>query len=227
MELSYKLIPQIDFYQHYYTKNFYLDENDVTLLIIINLHLDKKISDNKMFAMFKRYNDGVLLKRKNTYHCNINDKWYHNDSMFFIYLDCYHSLCEKRNLELDVVLKYLNLLLNKNRNYCIDVFYTKFIEPILDNMCKSFLGYTTYNVEILSLLGTKFKDYMTYDEFKDTWQATSGYCCSDCDGCLSQYKQMQYRQYLGYDFKSKISEQLTNYLNTFKKVHKFNKIIEK
>jgi hypothetical protein len=94
-------------------------------------------------------------------------------------------------------------------------------------MSDSFLGYTTYNVEILSLLGAKFKNYMTYDEFKDTWEATSGYCCSDCDGCLSQYKQSRYELYLGYDFKSKISTQLTDCLNTFKKVHKFNKIIDK
>jgi hypothetical protein len=219
MLLSHKLIPEHSNY--WSSNNSPLESENVVLLVIINLHLDNKITDKKMFALFKQYNQKTLLNAKTTYHCNINDEWYNDESMYEVYLDCYHKLCQKRDLELDVILKYLNLLLNKNKNYCIDAYYTKFIEPLIDNLSRDIFGYKRYNVEILSNLGANFENYMTYDEFQDTWQATSGYCCSDCDGCLSQYKQYQYEQYLGYDFKQKIQTQIINYLNTFKKINKY------
>jgi hypothetical protein len=225
MEISYKIIPEKDGYIRLYN----IEQKNIVLLIIINLHIDGKINDAKMFALFKQYNNNTLLLRKKTYHCKINNQWYNNESMFQIYIDCYHTLCTDKNINIEIILKYLNLLLNKNKNFCIDFLYFEFLKPMIESVGYKYCGYDKYYFDILSFLNFEYTDYMTWNEFKESSSSINGYCCSDCDGSLIEYQQYKYAEYLGFDFKEKILAKTKKFLNNFKtkyaQTHLTNKLL--
>jgi len=186
---------------------YLLNREDTTILILINLHVNGLINDEKLNALFKQYRNKTLIKQVNTYHCKINNQWYSCTNTFEVYQDCY-QLCNKIDFDLELCLKYFNLLLNKNRNYCIDHLYFTYIKPIIDTI--------DYNYDLLNKLDVFDNKVMSYEKFADTWEATSGYCCSDCDGCLGEYKRSRYRNYIGYDIKSKTENEVKRILNSMK-----------
>jgi hypothetical protein len=216
MKLSHKLIPSSkNFNGYWYSSEYNIEDENIALLCIINLHLDKKINDTKLLALFKQYNNKNLIRKVNTFHCKINNKWYNDENTLNIYIECYNEFCLKRDLDIETCLKYFNLLLNKNKNYCIDFLYFNFCEPLINNI----IHYDRFNDSVINILTETLsirENKMSFESFKDTSMATSGYCCSDCDGCLSEYKFLQYRSYLGFDFKEKIEKDIKEELNKLK-----------
>ena len=124
--------------------------------------------------------------------------------MYDILLDVYNEVCERKDIELDVFLKYLNLYLNKNKNYCIDFVYFNLVEPLIkrfryDNSLAKLRSFGASEMDL---------SIVTYEEADRTRDLSSGYCCRDCDGCLSEYKHSRYESYYGYgrDLEEKLSK---------------------
>jgi hypothetical protein len=77
------------------------------------------------------------------------------------------------------LLVYVNLMLNKNRNYCIDWLYTNIFSRLINN------GHYYFNRLNLPI---KFESIDNFD--------VTGYCCDDCDGDYEQYKAYRYEHYV-------------------------------
>lgn len=68
---------------HTYTGYQYhkLDMKYVILLVLSCLHHEKKISDAKLKGQFQALRKGTLQRKKNTYHCTINNSWYNDENI--------------------------------------------------------------------------------------------------------------------------------------------------
>ena len=132
----------------------------VVFLIITHLHIQSKINDEKMKAMFKSLKNETLLRKVNTHHCKINNRWYNDEEMFTILCEVYNEVCVRKDLDIETVLKYLNKFLNGNRNYCINYIYIEFILPLFNNLSDP------KNVKLLKTfeLKTFNVNYISYEE---------------------------------------------------------------
>ena len=134
MKLSTKIIGNFD--GHYSRA---ISANAEALILTIFLHKHEKINRDKMMAMFTAIRSDKFCRQVNTYHCRINDKWYNGENMLTILKDAFSCVMFPMKtrvdfeMELAEFLKYLNLYLNKNRNYCIDFLQSEIVEPIIDN----------------------------------------------------------------------------------------------
>jgi hypothetical protein len=182
-------------------------ENDIILLLSF-LHFYKKINDDRLKSMFRALKSGTLLRKINTHHCKINDTWYNDESMYFILMECYLDLCPKEDMPLEVFLKYLNLYLNKNRNFCIDAVYFQFIEPFIETV-------ENYpSDKIIKSFDVGEIGAVNFEEVDNNNSLDGGYCCEDCDGCYERYKQSRYEYYyrdnIKKDLKAKFKSILLN-----------------
>jgi hypothetical protein len=193
----------------WYTNYTEISNADVAILAIFHLHDQKIINNDRFKAYCKQYNDKSLIRRVNTYHCKINDTWYNDDSTFTAILDSYNEKCQRVDFSVDKMLTYLNKLFNKNRNFCVDHLFFNYVNPVLWNLA-------SYSVNELFKSFDFGTSYRTYDEVERTGDLSFGYCCSDCDGCLGEYKQRRYESLLGYDYQSKLINELKTKLNGFK-----------
>jgi hypothetical protein len=187
-----------------------VNNEDIAILAIIELHRNKKISYKKMMAMFKQYRSKTLIRKINTYHCKINNKWYSDGGTFTAIMDSYNELCIKEDFSIETCLKYFNLLFNMNKNYCIDHLYFAYFKQIIQGM-NNYQGH-----QLLNLCNIDNINVMSYDDFKQTWQATSGYCCEDCDGPICQYMSNRYENHLGYNYQDNFKNLVKNKLNSMK-----------
>jgi hypothetical protein len=199
MVLSHKLITS-DYHR-------VLEDRNTILLIIIHLHIDKKINDAKLKALFKNYRNGTLTRHINTYYSKVNDRWYNDEPMRNIYLDIYEFM-PKKDLSLEQVLPYLNLLLNRNKNYCIDFIYKQYVEPIANSI------YFIHNnqidlIESLKLIEIDLTSF-------DADDLGDGYCCEDCDGSYAQYKSNKYELEVAKVIKNNLIEKAKSFLQSKK-----------
>ncbi len=190
--ISTKLIPQADASSRHYYNTYNIAPEVTAFLVIVHLHIQKRINDARFKAMLRSLREGTLLRTINTYHCPINDKWYNDEPMLTILLEVYndHSM-PKHDISLDVFLKYLNLYLNKNKNFCIDWIYFSIVQPLINGL--SYSGYA----EKLRSFGLQEIDeaILSYEEADRRYDLSFGYCCSDCSGCHSEYKRNNYEYY--------------------------------
>ena len=200
MVLSHKLITN--------NYNWTLEERNIILLIIIHLHIDKKINDAKLKALFKNYRNKTLTRRIGTHHCTINNKWYNDEPMKNIYLDIYEDM-PKKDLTIEQVLPYLILLLNRNKNYCIDFIYKQFVEPVTKA-----IHYLNRND--IDLFNSFKMGEISLKSYEDTLGLGDGYCCEDCDGDYEDYKRMQFQYSLGRDFRDKLLDKIKSFLQSKK-----------
>lgn len=203
MVLSHKL-----FINHY--GHGHIEQNDLALLIIANLHVNKKISDEKMKGMIASLRKGIFVRFVKTYHCKINDKWYNDENTLDIYKEVFNELCPKSDLTVDQFIPYINLLINKNKNYCIDHIYYQYVKPLIKN--------TEYwgSVDKLKSFDIKGLDriVLSYEDADSKYSLGSGHCCEDCDGDYEDYKRMKY-EYL-------YKKESDKYLKQLFKYHLFN-----
>ena len=136
------------------------------------MHYNKLINDQSLNSYCNNYKNDTLLRRINTYHCKINNTWYTDIPSIDPLIDVYVNQCSDVELSLDVILKYLNRFLNKNKNYCIDQFYYKYVKPIIES--SNDISKIDWNNKDLNI--------KSYDQLeRDGSLYPSFYCCVDCD----------------------------------------------
>jgi len=200
-----KILKKVN-YDNYCCNNSHIDDNDIAILAIFHLYHNKSINDDRFKAYCKQYKNDTIIRRVNTYHCEINDKWYNDTSTFEPILESYSEKCGNLELSTDDILKYLNKLLNMNKNFCIDHLYYKYYKPVIDYTLPN-------NIPSDNDLGLP-----SYEELDNRDILSNGYCCKDCDGCLGEYKRSQYLHYIGYDWKDKMKKNIKDKLNSMKTI---------
>ena len=185
-------------------------------LYVIFMHKNGIINREKMIAMFRSLREGTLLRYVNTYHCNINDKWYNGESMIDVLEDVFKGAkpIQHEQIDFDEMLSYLNLYLNKPKNYCIDYIYSRFVNPLI----QSFGGYARQLDTIQSFgINCRVHSIIAFENF-----SPSGYCCDDCDGDYMDYKRSQYERECIDGTKDKLKKAFTEFLIGKRKVYKFH-----
>jgi hypothetical protein len=210
MKIPANLIPTKSSGGYYYANYTNIDTKTVILMIICHLHEQKKISDDKLKGMFASLRKGTLDRKVNTFHNTINDRWYNDETMYEILCDTYNELCVRKDMELNVFLEYLNKYLNANKNFCINFVYTNIIEPLINSVYQ--ITDEQINCFKSFQLPSDLDTIMSYEEAERKHYLDSGYCCRDCDGCLSVYKHNRYAELVGRDLKEGYRKIFKSYL---------------
>ena len=215
-------------------KNVATERKNEMFVLLSLLHINGFINDSSLHANFKNLREGKIIRRINTYHSKINNKWYNDDSVTDIYESILNDMINLKNpkarlnferanklrllnglapkkfkteLTFEESLKYLNLYLNKNRNYCIDHLFHEFIKP---NILKF-----EYNKTINSMFDYNF-DYIEDRERKvNDWE----YCCEYCCGPYNEWYSRRYE----IDYKNvhiEICKIISEFLNTKREKYK-------
>lgn len=144
----------------------YIQIKYLILLVLAGLHHDKKITDEKLKGQFKALKAGTLQKYKNTYHCEITDRWYNDESAFEVFQDCV-ELKGINTISFKNLIKYIQLFENRGYNHALNVFGAEYIY----NM------FNAWNPEYSSY--HNFSDYI--DFYIPNIQVTSNsYTCYEC-----------------------------------------------
>lgn len=209
-------------------------DNDKNVLVLLSLlHINGFISDKSIVALFKKLKEGKLLRRVNTYRSNVTKEWYNDETIYNIYQDVLQTKLNPKNaheklmrerinklrkinglepkqyktfLTFDEMIKYLNLYLNRNRNFCIDHLYFEYIKPLIKQ-------YKYDKRNLRSLFNNH--DFSNHETIRNNYETRSGsgYCCEDCDGpwenYISFYKDGDDRQ-----TEKDITKEISNFLNT-------------
>lgn len=219
MKLFKNILSAIDHWNNYdtYYSNTEIDKTDVAVLLISMLHLEGKINDDKLNAMFASLRKKTFLRGINTHYCKINSKWYSDTDMFSIIMDVYSNMTLTKEMTLDMFLKYLNKYHNKNKNFCLDVMYFNYIEPLIDNL-------DTYpHYQILKGFDVLDGEVLSYEDADNKYSLGQGHCCEDCDGDYEQYKQSRYEYYYKNDMIKTLKTKSKVYLLNLK-THQKNPI---
>ena len=99
------------------------------LLVLAGLHYEKKISDKKLKGQLKSLRRGDLQKPKKTYHCEITNQWYNDESAYEVFLDCI-SWKNIKYIPFDEFIKYIQLFENKSYNFALNIFGSEYIYRI-------------------------------------------------------------------------------------------------
>lgn len=120
------------------------------LLVLASLHYEKKITDAKLKGQIKALRAGTLQSFKNTYHCEITDRWYNYESAYEVFSDCIHD----KGLTLipfDEFIKYIQSFENKGYNHAVNVFGAEYIYRMFN------WWNPEYNTNV-------FSDYINFDK---------------------------------------------------------------
>jgi len=209
MKISSKLLNQCFKTSYGYINNCNIECEDLAILAIFQMHFRKVINDDSLNANIRKYHNKTLVRAVKTYHCTINDRWYSDTSTFEAIIDAWNDTYSTVDFKVEDMLFYLNKLLNKNKNYCIDHLLFTYINPILEtiNENNSIELYNSFEI------GNPLK---TYEQMDRNDELSYGYCCRDCDGCLREYKSYRYKEYLGYNLQKKLRELVNLELNSLK-----------
>jgi hypothetical protein len=186
METKINIRPVFDYYYH-------LEEGTMIFLSAVVLHAGGEINRDRLLSMLKKANacSDIFGKKtaetnvgvRNLYHWkskNLN-KFFNDESLVYIYRELISDLKTSKQFEFTIeeLLVYVNLMLNKNRNYCIDYLYHNVFSRLLN---ASQYCFNSVNLPI------KLQDIDDFD--------VTGYCCDDCDGDYEQYKAYRYEYHV-------------------------------
>lgn len=209
---------------------YLLHDKDRAFLYLVFLHYNGIISDDKFKGMLKNLRpidskadvlDIPLLRRVGTYHNTINDVWYNDESMVNILrmtVDGFKVSMSKIDMPLVDFLSYINLLINKNKNFCVDYFYYQIVEPLVRHYVDNFMNYYgcgyTYLLSMCS--GYDFKGKAS------EWDRYSfGYCCEDCDGDYEDAKRSSFEANVLYGLYEELEKHYQNILGEYKTADRF------
>lgn len=191
-----------------------LESNEMLFLILVALHYNKIIDDAKLKGKLRSLREGTLNRRIKTFHCNINDKWYSDESMVDILKDVWNTSKQpKVDIPLKQFLIYINTLLNKPQNYCVNYSYSRFIKPIVESYeyTESTSYYAIY-ADILKEYGFR----IDIVRFEDDYKYVNGYCCEDCSGNYELYCESEFKYYQLKKNLSNIKEEIFGVLDKFR-----------
>lgn len=173
-------------------------------MYIVSFKESGLISRVSALALFRNLREGKLLRKVNTYHCPINEKWYNDDFILNVYEDVYHTNKIVSCVDMRDVVAYANLYYNLPVAQCFKWLLDELISPFIENLM----------VDKLKEFGfdTPTTTYEPFDTFR-----TSGYCCSDCDGCFEDYKTWKYNHYVADQTKEYYWEVIRNLKKDFSK----------
>ncbi len=178
-------------------------EHDIRcFMYIVFLKESGVISDDKYSGML------TSLSRK-PYHCKINNKWYIDISMCVIL----ENICEYSivfEIDFEILIKHVNNLISKKRNYCIDYIFNNIMKPVL-----STYRYT-HDINVLTIFDLKIS-LKTVDVVN-----TSEYCCEDCSGDFTLYKENQFKYYYLGNNIDKLNGVVTESLRSYKEDNSLN-----
>jgi len=193
--------------------------DETRLFLMLCFFYNNNIITRKMFlGQLKQLKSGKLDRRINTFHCRIDNEWYNDESIVNIY---YEIFSENRKtlqaIEFEDLIKYIQLYINKPRNYCIDWFNSTIINELF-----SFDSYNYYwpkNMQIDSLGIENIPKLYTFEQcFDDSrYELGSFYCCEDCDGDYREYCESRYKYGYFADTKDYILQKIKDYLESKKK----------
>lgn len=197
-------------------KEYHFNDNDVLFFIIVSLHYNGHIGIEKYSGMMKGLRDNTLNKKRNVYHCKINDKWYNDESMVEILSDVYDGFDKKDDVPMLDFIKYVSSLINKNRNYAVNHIYLTYIQKIVDAYQPNTYWSSTNYDRIIDLLNDFGFDLNSNVVRRENFEfQVSGYCCSDCDGKYEDYVNNRFEHYVVEqniaDMKTKIFQVLDSY----------------
>lgn len=157
-------------------------KEDVALLYLSLLYSSGTITQDKLKGLLKSLKKGTLMTYKHNYNAKkINGVWYNCERMEDILKD---MVPENVSTTVEEFIKVLNLYFNANRNYCINYIYVRYFKNLIE--------YHEEHYDLLNeILGSEFISYKKADWLYDL---SDGYCCYDCDGCLSEYKRNRYNR---------------------------------
>lgn len=188
-----------------------ISDKDISLLMLCILLHNNKISQKSFTNKLKTYFINDQLKRHiNTYKSKVNDKWYQDEKITNIFIDEVENTCIEKNLTIEQYIKYLNIGLNKNKNYCIDLISFNVIKPILNNINNIYNFKSEFNLNEIEYIPTN------YYETDKIYDLSSGYCCEDHDGDYETYKQNKYKYYYEQNSIKEISNIFKNILLKYK-----------
>lgn len=213
--------------------NFNVREENKLIIIISLLHLNGFISHKSLVALFKKAREGKLYRRVNTYRSNVNKKWYSDESTYEIYLDIFETKMNPKDklerlklerinklrkldgleetkfktyLDFEETIKYLNLYLNKPRNYCIDHLFYEYIKPCVNSY--------SYSTELLNMFNCDFSNLEYSYSIHDNY-----YCCEYCCGDYNDWLESQ-EYYKKEELKKLIFKEISDFLNKKRKQYK-------
>lgn len=198
--------------------NIDLESKDKLFLLLVAMHYNKILDDVKFTGKMKLLREGTLNRRINTYHCNINDKWYNDENMVDVLEDVWNgSKQAKMDIPLKQFLIYINKWINKPQNYCVNYCYTQFIKPVVERYAPKAYGWG--NDTVYDRYGDFLKEYgfrIEIVRFDDFDRYVTGYCCEDCDGPYEQYRESQFNYYYAKNNLIEIKKEIFGVLDTFR-----------
>lgn len=197
-------------------RNYCIEEVDKLFLLGVLLHTNNIITTPQLLGILKK----VRTKKvpfKNTYRCNINKKWY-ND---MLYTEILHDiLTDNRHtstLDFESLLKYVNLLTNKTKNYNIDWVKYQLILPYTPNsnyfIDPDYIENRLIDLKNIFDIKIDFTSYNSYDSY--------GYCCEDCDGDFESYRRSNWLFSQSFN-KTNYTEIIDNKLKPFRNKYERN-----
>jgi hypothetical protein len=109
-----------------------IDTKYLILLILATLHHEVKITDEKLKGQLQALRKGTLLKKKNTYHCEINERWYDNE----LPIDIFKEIAEDKGIKeipFKKFITYIQLFENVNYNYALNIFGSNYLYRIFNS----------------------------------------------------------------------------------------------
>lgn len=171
-------------YSGWYSNSSGVEDKALSVIMLCILYHNKKISRASFLARMQVDN----TRRVGTYKSKVLDEWFQETQLIDILIQEAET-CDEKNLTFENYFTYLNLGMNRGRNFLVDFLVFSIFEPILNR-------YSSYDSDKLFNFINASKvinlEPMTYEYADSHYDLSSGYCCSDCDGCLGAYKRSRY-----------------------------------
>lgn len=206
MKLSTKNISDTAYYFMGFNKDNY---KNATLLLVACMHHHKIITYNKLKGLIQALRSEDWKYHRKLYHNNIDNSWHYDTNIIDILLEN----CPKE-LDIDVLVfikEYVQLYLNVPYNYAVDFTYSSYFHYAEYNLDQE--RFTTF---LKNCSPEMFKDVLSYEEVEWRYELSDGYCCSDCDGCLGEYKRRRYESRYGHS-KQELLNRVKDYFKTIRK----------
>ena len=123
---------------------------------------------------------------------------------------------------MNTMIDYVQLLLNKPKNYCIDHIWFEYIEPFIE--CYGNNNYFRhFNQKLEYILSFQYNtSNIDKTEYKD-YEPRGGYCCFDCDGDYGIFKKRRYEYDIVKENKEYIESSFKQYIQSIKKKYLYKK----
>lgn len=172
-------------YSSWYSNSSNVEDKALSVIMLCILYHNKKINRASFLARMQVDN----TRKVNTYKSKVLNEWFQDTKLIDILIQEAQT-CSERDLTFEQIFTYLNLGMNRGKNFIVDFIVFSFFEPMLNNLD------SYYSDNVLNFINASKVieiEPMTYDYADSHYDLSSGYCCDDCDGCINEYKRSRYQ----------------------------------